>query len=195
MFVANVTEQFFEFRYALAEDAQKRIRAITIPPGAQVVLPDQNLTKGQVDYIVEQYGKYGFVKADEIGSKTWRGVFSGYAYDIDKPVPGARMELQYKLNFDVMQERGAKIRQETAIASNVRLNETLKEQTRNTDLNDKIDIRKFKTELEEVETKDTGKDAVVEHTFVNPDPSGSKIIPTRQRNARRSATPAGNVPN
>jgi len=152
MYVANVTEQVFDFRYRLPEVSKPR--ALSIPPRAQVRLPD-DMNQQQMDAVVAQHAPYGFTSVEQVSASNRAGRKISLCYGVDRPVPGVRMELLYRNNYEAAVKDGEKTRKETAVASSLALVNTVDEQTRNTELAGVADrTRNFMTEVIEEESPD-----------------------------------------
>ncbi len=131
MYVANVTEQVFDFRYRLPEVSKPR--ALTIPPRAQVRLPD-DMNQPQIDAVVKQHSPYGFVAIDAVSASTRAGRKINLCYGVDRPVPGVRMEFLYRSNHEAAVKEGEQTRKETAVASSLAMSNEVDLRTRNTEL-------------------------------------------------------------
>jgi hypothetical protein len=181
MYVANVTEQFHQFSYRIPEVNQTR--NLTIPPRAQVKLPD-DMTREQVDAVVTQHAPYGMIAVEEVGSGTNRRRFSNLLYSLVMPVPGVRIELQYVRNHEVLVDRGKEIRKETAVASNLGLVAELDKRTRNTEMAG-AEVSNFGAEVIEDERPDVSDSDRLSETYkVTGDATASKIAPKRGRGSR-----------
>ena len=169
LYVANATKQNFDFMYRLPEVTG--IRMQTIPIGGQVQITGE-LTTPQVDSIIAQHTKYGMVAVDEIDRSR---NFTGLCYSIDKPVPVAKIMTAVRLNTNVLQERGRRMRQEAAVAENNRIEQTLIENDIPGTLN--------KLEVSVVEEKDRtdGEPMVAEGVRVTRNEPENEQAPPRRR--------------
>jgi hypothetical protein len=110
MFIANCTKQVVSFIYRLPEVSASRQQQIEI--GGQIQISG-DLTKIEVDAIIEQHTKYGLVAADELDRSK---PFIGLCYSIDKPVRVGKVEQAIEHNDKVLEQRGAQTRKESALA-------------------------------------------------------------------------------
>jgi hypothetical protein len=133
MFVANVSDQIFAFCYRLPE-VEKLRGPINIPPRAQIMLPDKDMTQQQVDAVIKQHAVYGMVRSTEVGGGAIRRARHNLCYSIDAPVPAIRMEGLFRDNHDVLVKEGQVTRQQTAVASSIALDEEVDKRTRNTEM-------------------------------------------------------------
>ena len=178
VFVANVSEKRYEFMYRIPEET--KVRKVTIQPRAQQRLPD-DLTKEQIEYIVDHHGRYGFIPVDEVGSGSGKKRYSELCYSVDKSVSPLKMEALYRINHNILVERGKEIRKQTAIASNNKLVETIEREARGTEFSGG-EIENFTTTIQEQDSKDGfGSDPINESFRVVENPGQSKIAPGRGR--------------
>jgi hypothetical protein len=123
MYIGNATAQDHLFIYRIPEESQQR--QIPIRRMSQTILPDRNLNQEAIDSIIEQHGRYGLVSCDEAKRSK---IYTGLIYSIDRPVSAVMLEFMFSMNREVLDERGKKIRQETAIAANAKITEQLETQ-------------------------------------------------------------------
>jgi len=112
MYVANCTHQVQDFMYRTVEN-QKLMKQI-IELGGQIQIPCE-LSTPDIDYIVEQHAKYGFVRIDEIDRTK---PFFGLCYSIGTKVDMDKVRRAVVHNQEVLVERGKELRKEAAVAVN-----------------------------------------------------------------------------
>jgi hypothetical protein len=113
MYIANATKHALEFAYRLPE----RTGVITqrIPIGGQVKLSG-DFSTADVDAVIDQYQKYGLIKADDIDIT--KGAFMGVCYSVGRPVSVDKIRRAMERNEDVLEELGQQMRREAAVAAN-----------------------------------------------------------------------------
>ena len=141
MYVANTTHQVQDFQYRLPDSLKIYKQEIRI--GGQIAVPG-DITRNDVDFIVNQHAMYGLVDVKEI-DRTRN--FFGLCYSIDKPVDVERVKYAIIHNNEVLVERGKDLRKEAAVA----VNNAIEEQTGG--------LNSLQMDIEEIETK--GKDTEV----------------------------------
>lgn len=144
MYVANASIQRHEFIYRIPE--QRKERRLTIEPMSQVRLAD-DLNQGQIDDIVEQHEKYGFVPVEEVKSVKKR--FTRLCYSIDKPISSFHIELLSRTNISTLDDFGKEMRKQTAIASNEAVSKVLADQREQQGL--EADVNNFEMTIQEEE--------------------------------------------
>ena len=113
-FVGNATKQILQFAYRLPERRAPITRIVHV--GRQEKLSGNggyDLSRPDVDAILEQWGKYGLIPTSELESN--RREFQGYLYSIDKPIPAAIMFKATKYREEVLLAKGKAQRQEAAL--------------------------------------------------------------------------------
>lgn len=148
MYVANITDQYNEFRYYIPE--QQRQRCVTISPHCQQALPD-DMTQEQIDHIVSKFVHFAFFHASDITSRTRHPAC--LLYSIDRPVPDRPVEIQIIANDRAREEEGKLFRKQAAISAGVNAAEVIDELTRNTELSG-LQVKAVTTLLQETENKD-----------------------------------------
>ena len=128
LYVANATPQNHVFMYRLPEKTGEY--QLSIPPGSQVRLP-QELSKPDIDSIIEQRARYGFVEART--ARSFRQ-FSALCYSVDKPVVHEAIHGLILHNQDVLVERGKEIRR----AAGVAIHQNIEEQMFRTQMPDRL---------------------------------------------------------
>lgn len=111
IFIANCTNQVQLFSCRILEERKPRTVAILL--GRQVCLSGE-LTKEQVDEVVNQHVRYGLIPVTE--AATWKA-YAPLVFSVDRPVPSTLMNKRIELNKLVLKERGARFRREAAIAA------------------------------------------------------------------------------
>ena len=124
LYIGNATRQNHTFTYCIVKGAT--YRELPIPPGTQARIPGE-LTPAMVDYIVTKQAKYGIVASDTIDQA--RG-FHGLCYSINKPIDGMRLTLLMDHNIGQLATLGRQIREQTAVAQNAMLEQSLIENGR-----------------------------------------------------------------
>jgi hypothetical protein len=109
MYVGNCTQQLQDFVYRVPEQTSPRRQTIGI---GEQILVSGDLSQRDLDYILEQHGKYGLIRVDEIDRTR---PFIGMCWS-DKPIPDKRMMYAIEHNADVLVDRGRTIRTEAALA-------------------------------------------------------------------------------
>lgn len=138
LYIANATKQIIQFVYRVPEETGQRIQFIQI--GRQVKLSG-SLNPEQVQSIIAQHRPYGMVEAGEAARNK---EFKGLCFSIDKPVRAPDIEKLVYSNNEVLEARGKQIREESGLASNRILEDSLQETGR-----DEI-LRNLHVEIEEV---------------------------------------------
>lgn len=126
MHVANPTQQIHVFMYRVAENTN--LIEHLIPPGGQVQLKARrgDLTSPDISAIVDQHAKYGLIAAADVGRTPGK---IGLIYNLDRPVPFAKITEQILRNRGVMIEAGKRARQAAAVASSDNINDRLSQLT------------------------------------------------------------------
>jgi hypothetical protein len=113
MFVANATKQNFIFLYRAS--GRGTPTAQEIPMGTQIKVSG-DLTPDDVEGIILQHERFGFMKADAFDSPR----FGGILYNVGSPIPEARIKKAILKYQAIQDDKGKVIRKEGAIAvSNV----------------------------------------------------------------------------
>jgi len=119
MYIANCTNQVQDFMYRIPENTKLMKQIISI--GGQIQIPGE-LSTTDIDSIVAQHSKYGFVRVDEIDRTK---PFFGLCYSVDKKVDMDKVRRAIVHNQEVLVERGKELRKEAAVA----VNNAVEEQT------------------------------------------------------------------
>ncbi len=119
MYVANASAQEHLFMYRIPEES--RMRQVPIRRGSQVALPDKNMNPDQINAIIAQHEKYGFVSTDEVKTGRIKRKFTRLVYSLGQPVSGLIIDALLNNNIGVLNEFGKKIREETAVAANAKI--------------------------------------------------------------------------
>jgi hypothetical protein len=111
VYIANATKQRLQFAYRLPE----RKAAITqpIPIFGQERLSG-DFSQPDIDSIMEQWGKYGLVKIEDLESARKR--FDGYLISIGKPIPEEKLKRAIKYREAVLDGHGKILREQAAVA-------------------------------------------------------------------------------
>lgn len=110
MYVANCTQQNQIFSYRVKGSPSPRQQEI--PIGGQIQLSGE-LSVEDIEYVVQQYGKYGFAAVNEIDRTR---PFVGICFSLDKPISRDRIRQLLAHNEGVLVKLGKKIREEAAVA-------------------------------------------------------------------------------
>lgn len=177
MYVANLTQQAWDFGYRLPE--QPGVRKQRIEMGSQVRIAGE-LSQRDIDAIVEQYGKYGLIRVDEIDRTK---AFAGVCYSIDKTVPIDKIRRGIEHNNEILVERGKEQRKEAAVATNAQIESQLPTE------NGAPALQALEVTIEEDKSGDFGKNAkheeVAEGFVVSRDDNRAQA---RVGNRRRAPT-------
>jgi len=120
LFIANVSNQIQQVRYRLPESTKNIMFDIGI--GQQKMAAGGvggDLDKYQLEAIIEQLSVYGFYNIDNIGSPI--GVVR-LVYSLDRSIVWTRLEAVRGRNFKFLNEQGAELRKQAAVAANSALN-------------------------------------------------------------------------
>ncbi len=115
MYVANATKQTHEFIYRLPEKTEAHRQSIQ--PGSQIRIPLE-LSQPDLDAVIAQHERYGMIHISQVDKTK---PFAGLVYSLDRPVHETKMQELIQHNEDVLVQRGRKIREEAAIATNQRM--------------------------------------------------------------------------
>jgi hypothetical protein len=117
LFIANVTKQNFMFTYRFPERSQPCTQRIDA--GGQIcVAPNgsnTDLAQQEIDYILQQYEKYGIQEADKIDHS--KGPFNGICYSIGKQISVEKLRKAVIKNEQALDRLGREMRQEAAVAA------------------------------------------------------------------------------
>lgn len=112
LFIANCSHQQQHFNYRMLESTRSFEQYV--PIGQQIHISRTDLSQADVDYIVEQNRKYGWLSVDEaknkLGDKNIPMVFS-----VDRPISSADMYRIINHNRGVLTQDGAERRKEAAV--------------------------------------------------------------------------------
>lgn len=112
LYIANCSHQQQHFNYRMLESTRSFEQYV--PIGGQIHISRTDLTQRDVDYIVEQNRRYGWLSVSEakekLGSERIPMVFS-----VDKPVTAADMYRIINHNRGVLTEDGKQRRKEAAV--------------------------------------------------------------------------------
>ena len=125
MYVANASAQDHLFIYRIPEEARQR--QLPIRRGSQIPLPD-DLNQEQINAIVEQHERYGFVSTADVKSNNVKRHFTRLVYSIGQPVAGMYIEALLNSNHGVLDAQGKEIRRTTAIAANAAIAQELQKE-------------------------------------------------------------------
>lgn len=125
LYVANLTQQNQDFTYRLPEAPANRSQLIQ--PGTQIRISG-DLDTQAIDAIIKQHAIYGLVDVAKVRDIR---AFSGLCYSIGKAVPATAIMLGLERNNAALQERGKKMREEAAIATNQFIEDAVQQNARN----------------------------------------------------------------
>ena len=111
MYVANGTHQNIDFQYRLP--GTKNYRSQLIPIGGQIQISG-DLSKEQIDIIVNHHAIYGMIHASELGA--FKGFHIPYVFAVDVPVTAEIMAELIIQNRQFNKQLGERLRQEAAVA-------------------------------------------------------------------------------
>lgn len=167
LYIANGTRQINDFHYRIPET--KQVRRQTIAVGGQILISG-DLTKVEVDAVIDQHRKYGLIPADEIDTSNGPAPL---CFQVGRPIPPERISLLMQRNAGVMVMRGRESRKAAAIVMANALGTSVRDQGTGMEL----------SEVEVSLTEDTRGGAADEKqhekTFVNPENK-----PHRNNNSR-----------
>lgn len=115
LYIANCTRQVRQINFRLPE-VSKNVQQ-TIPMLAQVRAGSPNLSRPDIDAIVEQLSRYGMVDIAKLGERKDPTQQIPYVCSVDKPVPASVITQVDKHNRGTLIMRGKRVREEAAIAS------------------------------------------------------------------------------
>lgn len=118
LYVGNATKQNLKFTYRIPGGAA---RVQDIPIGGQVLLSGE-MNSNDVENIIDQNAKYGFIDVREIDRSK---EFIGFCYSIDKPISLPQLEKVFHKNHEVLVQRGKETRENFAVAINNELEDEL----------------------------------------------------------------------
>ena len=111
VYIANATKQILHFSYRLPE---RKTTITQVVPFLRQTKLGPDMSQQDIDSIIEQWGKYGLIKADELESR--RGKFQGYMISVGKPVSQAIMDKATKYREMVLLKEGVEFRKTAALA-------------------------------------------------------------------------------
>lgn len=111
LYVANTTKQHHVFAYRLPEEMSPRYE--TINAGSQVRISGDKISSESIEFILNQYRRYGIKEAREIAGKPG---FAGLVYSVDKPVVLDTLLTQYEENDVAMNDKASERREQVAAA-------------------------------------------------------------------------------
>ncbi len=185
LYVGNATKQHFVFSYRmLGEEVGGRAganvaRLLPIPFGHQDVVP-MDLETAEIDYIIKQNEKYGFMSADE--AEKIKGVFVGIMYSIDKPITSSKFNFIMTKNMAVLVERGKQLQREAAIVIDQGIQRHLTEQG----LSSVTQVNKTETIIEERDRHDRNTEEPLFASGVRVLPEGTNIDGQQPKAAGRT---------
>ncbi len=121
LFIANCSKQIMDFHFRVPES--NRIFNQKIGIGEQVQIY-KDTTPAVIDSIVNQHANYGLVPASEVDRTK---AFVGMCYSVDKPMDTGKIVAAAEHNDEVLTQRGAEIREVSAVAINQSLEERARE--------------------------------------------------------------------
>lgn len=117
LYIGNTTKKLQVFLYRRPGSSRPNdFMQMEIPPGGQNRIPLRDLTKEQIDAIVNHHAKYGLRSVEEI-TRTHRGRYIGMCYSIDKPVPLERLQIGIQHNDNLLVQFGEELRQAAAVVT------------------------------------------------------------------------------
>lgn len=119
LYVANGTRQRHSFTYQMKNNSSPRIQPIEI--GGQILVSGKEMTKEDVDSIVNHHAEYGLIPVEEVDNL--RGPFAGLCYSIDRPIDPAYIERAMSRRVESLKDQGERLRKEAALAANSYLEE------------------------------------------------------------------------
>ena len=157
LFIGNVSRQNLTFCFRVPEE--QGIKQVMIPPGSQRQIYSPNLTKQQVDGIIDQGRIYGMVAADEVDRARQQ---TPMVYSVGKEISFAKIQKLMVTNHDALLRQGDQTRKEAAIISHHNI------ENPNSDVHfDKV----ADVEISEVKTARGPDIEIDDHMRVSRDPS------------------------
>lgn len=115
LFVANCTKMAQDFRWRPRNHQRGQPPVLTrIEAGQQVQMPGDWIS-ADISHLHQQHARFGFVDAKDVDRS--KGVFIGMCFSVDKPVDIAAMQTALVQNDEILQARGAELRQRAALAA------------------------------------------------------------------------------
>lgn len=180
MYIGNASLQRHLFTYRIPE--QTKERTVPIESMSQAMLPD-DMTSEDVAAILAQHEVYGLISVEQLRSVKMKSRAT-LVYSLGKPLTSVAIDTMFQLNRGVLDDFGRRIRQETAVVSNLAVNRALDDMRQQ---GFQADMRKFQVSVVEDEPAGgfTTPTPIVEGYEMAPEaPTPS---PTRgSRNARRA---------
>ena len=118
---ANCTDQVQVVNVRLPE--KKNFFVQTIDVGRQVIIAATQMSRPDIDMIVEQQGIYGVRAGDDFTLARESQLYVPILYSVDTPVPFEVQMRAVKHNRGVLQSRGKRLREEAAIATSINMRE------------------------------------------------------------------------
>lgn len=143
LYIGNATRQIVEFVYRLPETPGARNQSV--PIGGQVRVSG-DLSRVQIDAIIDQHAKYGLVHVDAIDRTK---PFIGLCYSVDRPISSDKLGRAMNHNMEVLTNLGKQFRQEAAVAENNRIEQHIAEEKM------PINLKDFEVSIVEESRKDS----------------------------------------
>ena len=115
LFFANCTNQIREINFRMVEEEGRGFSTQPIPMARQEMIANEDLSKPQIDYIINQQRRYGAVGVEDLDRV--RKYYVPLIYSVDKPVPHDIWQAQMERNKGVKREEGSKLRKDAALAT------------------------------------------------------------------------------
>jgi hypothetical protein len=111
LYVANTTKKNIHFSYRMPE--KPKLFSAVLPMGAQLYVGGKDLTEAESDAIIDQLErKLGAVR---VGTRP--AGYVGVVYSLERPVKEEAIAEGVQHNDEVLEEEGAQLRQDAAIAT------------------------------------------------------------------------------
>jgi hypothetical protein len=115
LYIANVTKQHYHFAYRALERQGAVYQPVPIGGQTRIAPTGRtDLTREEIDYIVDQHRRYGLISVDEV--EAVQGSFSGYLYSVGEPVSADKMRRAMLKHEESLDKLGRQIRQEAAVS-------------------------------------------------------------------------------
>jgi hypothetical protein len=148
---------------------QEGLRTQQIRWGSQVQLSG-DLSTPEIEGIVEQHTIYGMIHVSEIDQAR---PFIGLCWQLDKPIPVAKLQAGAEHNVQILNARGEAIRKESAVAAAVQTEQSVH-----------LPIREFEVSVTE-EVDDGGTPSINSGVRVTADPDRAAVLSEGRRFGRR----------
>jgi hypothetical protein len=181
MYIANCSQHDQTFLYKVPESQATYLQDIRA--GQQVVLA-RELTKPDIDAIVEHHARYGMIEAGNAGRTR---MVAPLLYSVDRQIALSRIQEQIRRNSEIQVAQGKDSRQLAAVQTN----DYVEQQLRDMKLPDTLTEMSMEITEESRDTRTDASPQVAEGIRVTRN-EPSDATPSRARRPRRRAADAIN---